>query len=77
MRRQLFLSPAVVLLVPFAFGAAQDPPSSPVVDRVGQTGFVQLEAASFAYFSLKDKILAYWCHGAASGSIRSEFPLWA
>ena len=65
MRCQIFLSPAVVLLVPFAFGATQDPPSSPVVDRVGQTGFVQLEAASFASLSPKDKVLAYWLSMAA------------
>ena len=65
MRRQIFLSPAVVLLVPFAFGAAQNLPSSPVVDRIGQTGFVQLEAESFASLSPKEKVLAYWLSMAA------------
>ncbi len=65
MRRQILLSPALVLLFPFAFGAAQGPPSSPVVDRVGQTGFVQLGAASFAPLSPKEKVLAYWLSMAA------------
>jgi dipeptidyl-peptidase-3 len=47
------------------FGAAQEPASSPVVDRVGQTGFVQLQAESFASLPLKDKVLAYWLSMAA------------
>jgi dipeptidyl-peptidase-3 len=47
------------------FGVAQEPASSPVVDRVGQTGFVQLQAESFASLPLKDKVLAYWLSMAA------------
>jgi len=65
LRRQLFLSPVLILLAPFGFGAAQEPASSPVVDRVGETGFVQLEAESFASLSAKDKVLAYWLSMAA------------
>ncbi len=36
-----------------------------LVDRVGQTGFLQLYAESFTDAALKDKILAYWLSMAA------------
>jgi dipeptidyl-peptidase-3 len=48
-----------VLMVPFAaLGLAAD--NSPLVDRVGSTGFVQLEAASFQTLTLKEQTSAYW-----------------
>jgi len=34
--------------------------SSTLVDRVGTTGFVQLEAESFKTLNLKEQTLAYW-----------------
>jgi dipeptidyl-peptidase-3 len=38
---------------------------SPIVDRVGQTGFVQLEAESFKDLTPKQKALAFWLSMAA------------
>jgi dipeptidyl-peptidase-3 len=43
--------------------SAADQPA--LVDRVGSTGFVQLEADSFSSLSLKEKALAYWLTQAA------------
>ena len=34
--------------------------NSTLVDRVGSTGFVQLEAESFKTLNLKEQTLAYW-----------------
>jgi dipeptidyl-peptidase-3 len=39
--------------------------NSALVDRVGSTGFVQLEAESFRTLSLRDQTLAYWLSQAA------------
>src|SRR4051794_37400583 len=39
--------------------------TSALVDRVGSTGFVQLEAESFKSLSLKEQTLAYWLTQAA------------
>ena len=40
---------------------AQDPlPKSPFVERVGDTGFIQLQARSFAQLDEKQKQVAYW-----------------
>jgi hypothetical protein len=45
---------------------AQEPsPPSPLVDRVGQTGFLQLEAESFKGLPLRQKVLAHWLSMAA------------
>ena len=41
----------------------ESPPS--LVERVGTTGFVQIQAESFKDLELKDKILAYWLSMAA------------
>src|SRR5215217_4093495 len=35
-------------------------PKSPFVERVGDTGFIQLQALSFAQLSDREKQLAYW-----------------
>ncbi|MFB3921466.1 MAG: peptidase M49 [Terriglobia bacterium] len=56
----------VIFFVGFAPTArirAQD--SSSQVDRVGATGFLQVEAESFKDLSLKEKTLAYWLSMAA------------
>ncbi|MGD1155821.1 MAG: peptidase M49 [Terriglobia bacterium] len=45
---------------------AQEPsPPSPLVDRVGQTGFLQLEAESFKGLPHRQKLLAHWLSMAA------------
>ena len=36
------------------------PASRPLVDRVGDTAFVQLEADSFQKLSPRQQVLAYW-----------------
>src|SRR5664279_3741839 len=41
-------------------GAAVAADHSTLVDRVGTTGFVQLEAESFKTLTLKEQTLAYW-----------------
>src|SRR6186997_422611 len=57
---------AVLAAVPNAQGPALPPaPSqvegkSPLVERVGDTGFIQLQAPSFATLTDKQKELAYW-----------------
>src|SRR6185436_9531292 len=42
--------------------AAQTPAqsSSPLVERIGDTGFIQLEANSFAKLDARQQALAYW-----------------
>ena len=49
--------------------AAQAPSRSavktPLVERVGDTGFIQLESASFASLDARQKVLAYWLTQAA------------
>src|ERR1039457_7726792 len=40
--------------------AAAAADNSTLVDRVGSTGFVQLEAESFKTLTLKEQTLAYW-----------------
>ncbi|MEO8369242.1 MAG: peptidase M49 [Candidatus Solibacter sp.] len=44
----------------FMAGAAFAAGNSTLVDRVGSTGFVQLEAESFKTLNLKEQTLAYW-----------------
>src|SRR4051794_15615014 len=39
--------------------------ASPLVDRVDNTGFIQVEATSFAGLTLKQQALAYWLTEAA------------
>src|SRR5215467_11525358 len=39
--------------------------NSALVDRVGSTGFVQLEAESFRTLTLREQTLAYWLSQAA------------
>src|SRR5712664_2581528 len=49
---------AVLAAAPGAQGPA--PPKSPLVERVGDTGFIQLQARSFSTLDEKQKRLAYW-----------------
>ena len=59
--RTLALVAALVALGP-ALGARQDGAGQrpPLVERVGDTGFIQLEARSFSQLEPKQKALAYW-----------------
>src|SRR6266550_3499291 len=58
------LRTALLLLVTFA-AAAWTADNSSLVDRVGSTGFVQLEVDSFKTLPLKEQTLAYWLTQAA------------
>jgi dipeptidyl-peptidase-3 len=64
--RNKFLSLIALLLV-FSTVRAQEAPTQAetLVDRVGDTGFIQLYAPSFNDESLREKILAYWLSMAA------------
>src|SRR3954454_18272194 len=44
---------------------AQQAPKSSLVERAGDTGFIQLQSASFAQLDAKQKALAYWLTQAA------------
>src|SRR5687767_5415732 len=53
-----------------SYGDAQSPagaalPKSPLVERVGDTGFIQLQSRSFAQLTDREKGLAYWLTQAA------------
>jgi dipeptidyl-peptidase-3 len=52
---------ALVLAGPLV-ALAQQPParSTPIVERVGDTGFLQLEAESFRHLDARHQALAYW-----------------
>ena len=68
-RRLHVLLPCVVLFG--ALAAAQTPPArgtaakTPLVERVGDTGFIQIQSASFNGLDEKQKALAYWLTQAA------------
>src|SRR5687767_6542295 len=68
-RRFFSLLTCVVLLGVFAAG--QTPGSrgaaakTPLVERVADTGFIQLESASFAALDARQKAVAYWLSQAA------------
>ena len=61
--------PICVLIFALWIGSvvvAQEPSApSPLVDRVGQTGFLQLEAESFKNLPRQQKVLAHWLSMAA------------
>lgn len=55
----------LVLLMPWSAAGAQKAPQPVLVDRVGDTGFLQLYAPSFQDLTLRQQILAYWLSMAA------------
>jgi dipeptidyl-peptidase III len=61
MNRRVF-STLIFVAALAAAPAAQGPalPKSPLVERVGDTGFIQLQARSFALLDDREKQLAYW-----------------
>src|ERR687898_988294 len=68
MRRLIPILVCVFLLG--SYGDAQTPagaalPKSPLVERVGDTGFIQLQSRSFALLTDRQKGLAYWLTQAA------------
>ena len=56
------MASAVALSLTAAAGAQRGPAAArtPLVERVGNTGFIQLEAPSFAQLDVKQQALAYW-----------------
>jgi len=56
---------AVLCLAAVSVRPALSQTQNPLVDRVGSTGFVQLQADSFASLSAREKALAYWLSEAA------------
>src|SRR3954469_864175 len=62
MNRRLLLVPLTLLVfvsTPFA-QQKETAPRSPLVERVADTGFIQLQSASFPQLDAKQKALAYW-----------------
>lgn len=61
MTRRYMTSACCVLVLVTAL-EAQGParPGSPLIERVGDTGFIQLQAPSFAQLDARQKVLAYW-----------------
>ncbi|MDP8979676.1 MAG: dipeptidyl peptidase 3 [Acidobacteriota bacterium] len=55
----------IILLFAFCVLAAAQGDRDPLVDRVGTTGFLQVEAASFQKLSPKERELAYWLSEAS------------
>jgi dipeptidyl-peptidase III len=55
----------LTLLLGGSLMAQDNTPSSPLVDRVGQTGFLQLEAESFNDLTPRQRALAFWLSMAA------------
>ena len=51
------MRPAILLLLASALFAADD---RALVDRVGSTGYIQLEAESFRQLTPRQQALAYW-----------------
>jgi dipeptidyl-peptidase III len=56
---------AIILIMAGKAFPQDNAPSSPLVDRVGQTGFLQLEADSFNQLAPRQKALAFWLSMAA------------
>jgi dipeptidyl-peptidase-3 len=59
------LVPSFVLAAAIAGAQAPAPPRSPLVERVADTGFIQLESRSFAALDARQKAVAYWLTQAA------------
>ncbi len=67
MRFKIRVLCSVFFLLPLSVLLAQQAPEQPpsLVDRVGMTGFIQLDADSFKGLSLDQKLDAYWLSRAA------------
>src|SRR5258707_5669885 len=51
---------SLTLLAPSALAQTAPSTPSPLVDRVGSTGFIQVEAESFKALDARHQALAYW-----------------
>jgi dipeptidyl-peptidase-3 len=61
MKSRIAVLLCVVLLAPVAFGQEKKPaPKSPLIARVGDTGFLRVSADSFPSLTPKQQALAYW-----------------
>jgi dipeptidyl-peptidase-3 len=60
MNRRSFTSLIAVAFFTAGIGAQNPPAQSALVERVGDTGFIQLESRSFAQLDARQKALAYW-----------------
>ena len=64
MRSKIAVALCALLLTPSVFGQAKKPAgekrTSPLIARVGNTGFIVVRADSFAQLTPKQKALAYW-----------------
>ncbi len=67
MRFKAFFTCLAILLFLITFGTAEEPQAQPpvLVERLGQTGFLQLHADSFRNLLFKEKVVAYWLCMAA------------
>jgi dipeptidyl-peptidase-3 len=64
-RRLLTTAFCAVLLVPGAGAQGPPLPTSPLVERAADTGFIQLQTPSFAQLDSRQKTLAYWLSQAS------------
>src|SRR3989442_5154674 len=60
--RRLFILPAVIAAgtVSFAQSSSTTTAATPLVERVADTGFIQLQADSFRSLDARQQALAYW-----------------
>jgi dipeptidyl-peptidase-3 len=63
--KTLLLPAFVLIIVPLAIAQEENQQSVSLVDRVGDTGFLQLYADSFRDVPQKEKVVAYWLSMAA------------
>ena len=58
--RRLLLAAALIAVGAASFNASQSTTASTLVERVGDTGFIQLQADSFRQLDARQQALAYW-----------------
>src|SRR6188474_2420105 len=61
----MFLRLLFVLAVAVPLAAQQSATQTPLVERVGDTGFIQLQSNSFGTLDARQQALAYWLAQAA------------